>query len=130
MKATAFIGVFFNSPVLFLGDLIRPIFSVQTSVLHRLRDMRGLYILAFVQIGYGAGDAQDLVISTRGKPQLFKTELQQIFRIRRKNAEFARHARRHFGIAGNLRARKALSLYLPRAVYPFPYGSGAFFFGF
>ena len=43
---------------------LSPVIAVQRSIIDRLADVVGLYILAATQIGYGPRDLQDAVVST------------------------------------------------------------------
>ncbi len=80
-------------------DGLRPIGAIQTAVLNRFRDVFGLEIHRIFQIGDGAGDFENAVVSAGAQALLRHGAFEQAFAVGGEFAEAANVAGVHLGVA-------------------------------
>ena len=80
--------------------------------------MDGLNGFGAVEIGDGAGHAQNAVVGAGSETHFFKGVLHQCFAGCVQGTELRQHGRRHMGVAGNFCAGKACTLACAGGVYP------------
>ncbi len=100
-----------------------PVGAIEGAVLDGFGNVAGLDFLDTLEVGHGAGDAQDAVVSARGQAEARDRIFHLLLALGVELAESAQGARRHLSIAVQPEGFQAPGLDLPGSDYALPNSS-------